>query len=243
MMSMFLTVSYASLFGQTSITKVKYEGGISIFGRVAEADLTLEENLKEGTYKATLVAQSVGIVKALTSNRKDMFISEGKIVKGVYIPHKFVKKVTEDKEIKQSTYTFDYTKDEVLKEVYKEEIVENCSYDIISMNAIREEETLISQEKKYIELQRNDFLTLFLNMSADKLNEGSVSYIDQNKDDDVMLINKTMFQVSKENGDEIYRISFDKNNSMFFDKAVALDIAFYGDAYLKKISEERKTIN
>jgi len=79
---------------------------------------------------------------------------------------------------------------------------------------------------------------MFLNLSVDKLKNGAIGYIDQKDSDDVMLISKTMFEVSKHNGDELYRIKFSKDKSMFFDKAVAEDIAFYGDAYLKKISEE-----
>jgi hypothetical protein len=243
MMSFCLGILYASLLGDIYVTKVKYEGGISIFGRVAEAELTLEEDNKNKTYKMTVDAWSVGIVKALSSNRRDLFISEGKVVNGVYVPYKFIKRSTDDGELKETTYTFDYDNDRVLKEVYKEEIVEKCSYDIISMESSSKEEVVTSKENKYIKLYKNDFLTMLLNLSADNLKNGCVSYIDKKDEDDVKLLSKSMFEVSKENGDDIYRINFSKENGMFFDKAIAVDIAFYGDAYLKKVYEEKSIIN
>jgi hypothetical protein len=229
-----------SLFSDVSITKVRYEGGISLFGKVAIADIVLKEDLDKKTYKMEVSASSIGLVKALTSNRKDVFISEGKIQTDKYIPYKFTKISTEDGYEKRTIYSFDYEKQKVLKEVFKEELVVKNSFDIINMKTTTEEKFVKSNSSEYIDLKDNDYISMFLNLSADKLKEGQVCYIDQKESDDVMLISKTMFEVSKDHGDELYRISFSKDNGMFFDKAVAIDIAFYGDAYLQKVYENKE---
>ncbi len=238
-----LIVVNISLFGSTSITKVVYEGGISIFDKVAMAEIVLEEDLKNKKYKMEVKVSSVGIVKTLTSNREDTFISEGKIENGMYIPVKFAEIVTKNDYLKKTTYTFDYDSNQILKEIYEEEILEETGYDIINMESISNKKIQKHEHSEYITLEKNDYVSLFLNLSAENLNTGPVGYIDQKDSDDIMLISKTMFEVSKHGGDEIYRISFSKDKSMFFDEAVALDIAFYGDAYLKKISEEKSIIN
>lgn len=230
---------YSFAFAYTAVTSVKYEGGISIFGKVAQADIVLEEDFDNNRYKMSVRANSIGIVKALTSNREDGFISEGMIKDGVYIPDKFTRSIYKNGYKEEIVYTFDYSKNEVLKKTFKTEDVEECSYDIIKMERVVDIKTVHSTSEEVIDLKYNDYISLFLNLNANNIKVGSVDYIDQKESDDVMLISKTMFEVSKDDGDEIYRINFSRGNSMFFDKAVALDIALYGDAYLEKVSEEK----
>lgn len=232
-----------SAFASISTTKVKYEGAISLFGKVAEAYIVLEEDSKKQTYKMKIKASSIGIVKTLTSNREDIFISEGKIKDGVYVPYKFIKIVKKTDYLKKTIYSFDYKSSKVLKEKYIEELVDNNSYDIINLKIIYKQELVKSKSSKYIELRDNDYLSMFLNLSVNKLKNGNITYIDQNDDDNVLLINNNQFEVSKDNGNELYRINFSKDKSIFFNKAIAIDIAFYGDAYLQKISEEKSIIN
>jgi len=238
-----LALFSVSSFGYVSVTKVKYEGGISLFGRVAEADITLEQNIVKNTYKMQLTASSIGIVQALSSNRKDTFTSEGKIINGIYVPYKFTKLITKTDYIEKIIYTFEYDQNRVLKKTFIEEIITENSYDIINLKKLSKQKLVKSTKEEYIALQSNDYISMFLNLGVDKLGSGKVRYIDQKETDDVLLISKSIFEVSKHNGDEIYRINFSKNNSLFFDKAVAVDIAFYGDAYLKKVSEKRSIIN
>ena len=238
-----LVLISVSSFGYVSVTKVKYEGGISLFGRVAEANVTLEQNLVKNTYKMQVTASSTGIVKALSANRKDTFTSEGNIVAGVYVPNKFTKLITKTDYIEKIVYTFEYAKNRVLKKSSIEEIVTENSYDIINLKKLSRQKLVKSDNEEYIKLQSNDYISMFLNLGVDKLGSGQVKYIDQKETDDVLLINNSIFEVSKHNGEEIYRINVSKKNSLFFDKAVAVDIAFYGDAYLKKVSEKESIIN
>jgi len=240
---LFLLITFSvSILANISLTEVKYEGGISLFGKVAEANITLREDLKNNTYNMKIVAASIGIVKALTSNREDSFISEGKIINGVYTPYKFTKIVTKNDYIKKTTYTFNYKTNKVLKKVHKEELVDDSSYDIINLQTISKKKLIQSDESNYIKLEPNDYISMFLNLSVNKLKRGRINYIDKSDSDDVMLISKTMFEIKKHDGDEVYKISFSKNKSMFFERAVAVDIAFYGDAYLQKIYEKKTII-
>ena len=233
--SIILIVLNLSLFGSSLITKVDYEGGISLFGKVAEANITLEQDPEINTYNMKIVASSTGIVKALTANRKDTFISEGNIIDGVYRPKKFTEITTKNGYFEKTLYTFEYKKERVLKETFLEEIVTENSYDIINLKKISKQKLVKSNDKKYIKLQPNDYISMFLNLSVGKLNIGELRYIDQKESDKVLLLTKNIFEVIKHNGAEKYRIIFYKKNELFFDKAVAEDIAFYGDAYLKKI--------
>ncbi len=230
-----------ALFGNTSITKVKYEGGISLFGKVAEASVELKQDKIKHTYKIILTAFSTGIVKTLTSNRKDIFISEGDIKDGRYIPNMFTRIIRKNDYLEKTTYIFDYKKNKILKKTYTKEFIDDSSYDIIKMQRISKKKLVKLNEEKYLKLYPNDYLSMYLNLSAGKLKFGEVKYIDEKDSNKVVLLDEKSFEVIKHDGDEIYHINIIKDNSIFFDKAIAVDIAFYGDAYIKKISE--KVIN
>ena len=131
----------STLSANISVTKVKYEGGISLFGRVAIADIVLEEDLDKNRYKMQVTASSAGIVKAMTSNRKDIFISEGDMSNGIYVPTKFTKLVLKDGYEEKTVYTFDYISNKVLKETYKEELVDDDTFNIIKMEVVSKKKT------------------------------------------------------------------------------------------------------
>ena len=233
----------ASLYGYASITTIKYEGGISLYGKVAEADIVLEEDFKKGAYRMKVTASSIGLVKTLTSNRVDTFVSEGKIVNGVYCPEKFTKSVTKTNYIKKITYTFDYEQNKVLKETYVEELEKESYYDIYKVKMVYKDKLVKSTQSQSLEMKKNDFISLFLNLSAGNLEAGDISYIDQKDTDSVSLINQHSFEVNKKKSGDLYRINIENDSSIFFAKAVAVDIGFYGDAYVKKVSEYKSVLN
>ncbi len=240
---LFLSALSLSLHAYVTVTTIKYEGGISLYGKVAEADVVLEEDIEKSTYKMRITASSIGLVKTLTSQRVDAFESEGKIVEGVYLPNKFVKVVTKIGYLKRTTYTFDYKEDKVLKETYIEELEDESYYDIISVKTVNEKKLVKSTEIKYLEMKKNDFISLYLNLSSGNMRVGGVEYIDQKDSDSVSLINQNSFKVSKNDDEDIYHIDILSSDSLFFTKAVAVDIGFYGDAYVKKISENKTVLN
>jgi len=232
-------VLHLTLFAHTSITKLKFESGISFYGKVGFVDITLEEDKEKQTYKMEVTASSVGLVKAITNNRKDTFISEGYIKDGVYIPTKFIKTTTKTNYKKVTNYLFDYKKNTIIKNriVTEDEITSHL--DIISMKITSTKKTKIKEQyTKNIKLYKNDFLSLYLNMQKGNLKKGEVNYADMSSKDSLFLIAKNKIEVHKHNGKEKYNIEiyYDKN-SIFFKKLVSVDIAFYGDAYIKKIAE------
>jgi len=232
-----LSVLTLSLYGYASVTTIKYEGGISLYGKVAEADVVLKEDLEKGIYKMKITASSVGLVKTLTSNRVDTFVSEGKIKSGVYSPDKFTKTVTKNGYLKRIVYTFDHEKRKILKETYVEKLEDVSYYDIAKVKMVTKEKLVKSSKKKYLDMNENDFISLYLNLSSGNLKSGEISYVDQKDSDAVSLINQNSFVVSKNDAEDIYRINISSDKSLFFAKAVAVDIGFYGDAYVKKVSE------
>lgn len=233
-----------SLFGFTSVKELKFESGISIYGQVGFADLILEVNHDDSTYKMTAITSSTGIVRTLTGDRKDMFISEGIIRDGVYMPKKFLKQTIKTDYEKTTTYLFDYQNKTVLKKKTLKKYDTVSSFDPFTFTFKETKELVLEEDSENIDLSYNDFLTLYLNLKHGNLKVGNVDYIDQDDEDSISLLHDGLFEVQKDNGNEKYKIVLvDDEQSIFFNKAVAKDIAFYGDAYIKKIYEKNIILN
>jgi len=239
-----LLILSLSLFGFTSLKELRYESGISIYGKVGCVEVTLEENFDKKTYKMKAVASSTGVVKVLTGNRSDIFISEGNIVGSVYIPTKFTKKTLKTDYEKITTYTFDYKNDTVLKEVILSKYETDSRLDFIRMKYIDTKKLIVEKSNSNIELHKNDFLSLYLNLKYGNLEKGNITYIDKKDKDSLSLVNDSLFSVEKNYGEDKYKIALiDDEKSIFFQKAVSINISFYGDAYIKKVSEKTDIIN
>lgn len=226
-----------SLFANVSVSSVKYEGGISLYGKVGSADIRLEEDSKNNTYKMVVVASSSGIIKKLTDNREDIFTSEGKIKNGIYIPDTFTVRVQKDSSTEITTYAFDAKNKQVLKTKYKKEMQSYSRFDVIKVAMVKYSEPVESTSSEYIDYESNDFLSLFLNVRNGNMEHRALTYIDKKETDKIELVNSTLFEVSKENGKEKYAINIVNDGTPFMKEAIAKDIAFYGDAYIKKVYE------
>jgi len=231
-----------ALHGAVTVTKAKYEGKISIYGKVGVADITLEEDSDKKNYKMRVETSSIGLVKALSSNRHDIFISEGIIKDGLYLPHKFTKQTLSDNLNEMTAYLLDYENNTLLKTVKVKKTVHYYSYDIQNFEIIPRQKIIETDESEYIDFQSNDYLTLYLNLKNDKLKIGNISYIDKKDEDSLQLTNKNLFEVQKDNGKTKYNISFLNDNGLLFKRAVALHIFFYGDASIEKLYEKTEII-
>jgi len=238
-----LLVLNVYVMAHTSVTELQYEGGISLYGKVGIADVKLEEDFTNNTYKMKVTTSSTGLVKKLSSNRKDIYLSEGSIENGTYIPKKFTRLVLKDEYYKKTTYTFNYQKSEVIKREVSKKVKYISEFDIDQMKLVGKKTFVEEDISEYIDFKTNDYLSLFLNLRKGNLKNGAVSYIDKKDKDSVNLINQNLFEVQKDYGEDVYRICFLNDESIFFKKAVAEDIAFYGDAYIKKIYEKKNIIN
>ncbi|MDQ7045656.1 MAG: DUF3108 domain-containing protein [Sulfurimonas sp.] len=233
-----------SLLALTSIKEVKYESGISIYGQIGYVELKLEENIDKKTYKIQATTTSIGLVKFLSSNRTDTFISEGNIKDGVYLPLKFTR-ITSKADYKRTRiYIFNYDK----KTIFKTEITDSSqitnTFNPISMTFTEEEKILSEKKTENIDFATNDFLSLYLNLISKKLLYGKIPYVDMKEKDKLLYLGENSFEVHKNHGKDKYSVLMvPDEKSMFFKQVTSVGIAFYGDAYIKKISEISKTIN
>jgi len=243
----FLTLIFVitfSLFAKTTIEELRYESGISIYGQIGYVNVKLEENLDKQTYKIQATTTSTGIVKYLSSNRIDTFISEGNITDGVYVPLKFTRITSKDNSTKERVYTYNYEK----KHIHKVETIKRLEtkkeLDFISMKMHEKSDTVVEVHEKYIDFQTNDFLSLYLNLQHGNLAYGKVPYIDMKKEDDLLFIKDNLFELHKDNGENKYAVHMiPSKKGIFFEKITSLDIGFYGDAYIKKLSQRSRVLD
>ena len=118
-----------SLFGYTSVKKLKFESGITIYGQIGFVDVVLIENFDNNTYEMKATTTSIGAVQYLTNNRRDIFTSEGQIKDGVYIPFKFTKEAKKDDYHKITSYFFNYKEGTVNKTVSLEKYEDVSTFD------------------------------------------------------------------------------------------------------------------
>ncbi|MCD4667781.1 MAG: DUF3108 domain-containing protein [Sulfurimonas sp.] len=233
-----------SLFGYTSVKELRFESGISIYGQIGFVDVVLEENFDKKTYRMEVVASSIGIARILSRDREETFVSEGKMENGVYLPTKFTKRTVKTNYERVATYTFDYSSFTVIKTevITKNEI--NTTFDFIIMEYVNTEKLVVEKSTEEIELESNDFLSLYLNLKKGNLKIGKISYVDKKEDDSLFLLNDKLIEVQKNHGDDKYNIVlYCDGESIFFQKAVSEGIFFYGDAYIKKLYEKTDIIN
>ncbi|MFT5659889.1 MAG: hypothetical protein ACI9TV_000522 [Sulfurimonas sp.] len=233
-----LTLSI-SLFGYTSVKKIQFESGISIYGQIGYVDVELRQDFDNNTYEIKATATSIGAVKYLTSNRKDIFISEGKIKNGVYIPFKFTKQTIKDNYEKVTSYIFDYEEKTVFKTVFLEKLETVSTFDVSTFGYKDEEKLIGEKSESNLKLYPNDYLSLYLNLKSGKLKFGKVSYVDKKNTDTLIYKNTDLVEVQKHGGDDTYSIVIHHDDqSLFFQKIESIGVSFYGDAYIKKVSEK-----
>lgn len=233
--TLFLIFTTLSLYAHITNLHVKYEGGISIYGRVGTAKVDFQEDNITNTYKMHVVMTTTGLVKKLTGNQVNSYTSEGVIKNGVYFPKKFVILVTKDTSFKRETYIFDHKNKKIEKIRYKKELVHYTNYDISSMHIISKEKTVKKREHKSIKYYRDDYLSLYLNIRHHNFTSNVLGYIDKKETDTVILNNKNFLIIKKHNGDDVYNIEITYDNTLLFQEALAKNILFFGDAYIHKI--------
>lgn len=232
-----------SLFSSVSLYKLKFESGISFYGKIGFVDVILKEDRQKHIYMMKVKAYSTGLVKLLSRNRKDTFISEGNIINGIYKPHKFTRISTKHDYKKVTVYQFDYKKNSVYKTVKIEEWRMKKTFNPMTLTWIKKRQLHKEEKKEKIALVPNDYLSLYLNLKQGNLKPGIIKYIDENKENKIVLLNNSLFEIEKHNGKKKYKIKLiGDNKSMFFQEAISINIAFYGDAYIRKIWERKRVL-
>lgn len=241
-----LITLHITLFAFTSIKKLKYESGISIYGQIGYVELSYEENHDTHTYKMVAKTTSIGLVKLLSGNRIDIFTSEGSVQDGLYVPRIFTRYTSKNDSNKTRVYLFDSENKIVQKTQTTSTLEVDLIYDSLSFDFEEEEDEeqiVVQIQKEEITFETNDFLTLYLNLIQGNLLHGKVPYIDMKKEDSLIYKGKNIFEIHKNHGEDKYSIIMVPDEaSMFFQEVKSVGISFYGDAYIKKTSEETRTI-
>lgn len=233
-----------SLFGYSSIKTLKFESGISIYGQIGFVDVVLKRNFDSHTYMMKATATSVGVLKYLTNDRQDIFTSEGIIIDGVYKPLKFTKETIKKDSHKTKKYLFNYEEETVSKTVFTSTYETINDFNLETMEYIETKELQEKMKTEDVTFHPNDYLSLYLNMKKGNLNTGEVFYIGKKDKDTLTYKDENLVEVQKNHGDDIYHIRIHHDEkSLFFEKLESIGVAFYGDSYIKKISEHTEFLS
>ena len=141
---------------------VRYEVSFSIFGTMAKVEMT--KMIEDQDYVISVHAYTVGVVSGLTKGREETYISQGTIVKDVFIPEVFIKiRKTDDSE-KVNVYRFKHNLKTVERDYSSSEIVVTHTLDIKNLKTIRSTENVFEvhplKEELYAE---NDLISFIFN--------------------------------------------------------------------------------
>lgn len=128
---------------------VSYRVGYGFFKELGWAQATLK--LKNDDYKIEIFANTVGLAKFFSQNRREHYLSEGKVVNGTLVPHRFVQQKMWSRYDDRTTYLFDH-KNRAVKKI-KQRFEDGIAIE--------------NQESANDYYADNDILTLYFNISSE----------------------------------------------------------------------------
>lgn len=149
-----IIVALLLLSGLVADTKINADYAITfgIFGEIGTAKAQYET--KGGHYFISLEANSAGIAKFFSSNRKERYTSRGIIQEGRLVPEVFTKLVYNNNKSDYSEYYFDHEERNVTRYRKRHKI-----------NEEGEEVEVKTEEKPARYYARDDLLSLYFNLS------------------------------------------------------------------------------
>ncbi len=234
----------------SSSLKMDYIGEFSIFGQVASAKLSYNNNGKE--YKITVTGSGYGIVKKLTNDTQYIAQSEGVVEDGILIPNKYFVSQINSYSTKIKTYNFDKENNKTIINRYKKTIEDEYSLDIISMSYNISEKVIEKNEKEVLDkLFKDDMVSMFFNkkhkLLSMKKGETKLLYAAGSKDTQKGIIVKL---INKKNSKSTFSINVKKDylDGGSRDAIFILDeehilcetriegVLFFGDAKITRIN-------
>lgn len=159
-LSALLLLSSALLFG----AHAKYDVTFSVFGKIGEADVTMERNADD--YLVTIDAKTTGTAADLSGNRKEIYISQGRVVDGVLVPDVLSIQRSSKGNLEFTSFLFDHKEHTISVEKAKIKEVTESSVDIMSLAIKRTQHKKFSSSQKYNDFYtQNDIVSLFFNAS------------------------------------------------------------------------------
>ena len=142
-----------------------YDVHVSLFGKVGYININLQENAN--TYRMTLLAKTTGAAAALTSDRVETYISEGKIVNHIYTPDSFVKIKKTNHKTRVQTYNFRHAIKTINLVEEKERLVTSSDFDPISFKIVeRQKKEKEIKESIFKPYRADDLLSSYLNTKS-----------------------------------------------------------------------------
>ncbi|MDX1295338.1 MAG: DUF3108 domain-containing protein [Sulfurimonadaceae bacterium] len=140
-----------------------YDVSFSVFGKIGEATVFMKE--EKGDYHIHIDGKLTGFAASLGQNRRESHDSYGRIVDGIFVPDKYVKKRLSDKRDETTVYTFDHVQKKVTKQRTKVRRYTMNRFDAATM-AIAEVPQIEKQVSESVMpyYAANDLMSLFFNV-------------------------------------------------------------------------------
>jgi hypothetical protein len=151
-----------------------YDISFSVIGKIGEAEVFMEHN---GTdYHIHAEGRLVGFAATVGKNRREVHDSYGKVVEGVFMPHRYVILRESDGFYEETEFLIDDTKHEVTRKRFRERTIAKSFFDIRTMTMKRNPEIERKKSTKTLSyFAADDVLSLFFNVrhTLKSLPEGS----------------------------------------------------------------------
>ncbi len=108
----FLLLFSSSIFGKT--VQATYNISFGFFGKLGNATTIL--NKTDDSYYIRMEARTVGLAKALSGNRVELYESKGKVLNGILVPYEYKKTKSNNSYIKVKKFIFDHINKKVILE-------------------------------------------------------------------------------------------------------------------------------
>jgi len=229
--------------------KMDYVGELSLFGKIADAEVIYDNDGEK--YSIKITASGSGIVGKLTNNKQYVLQSIGLVKDGVLIPQKYINSEYGKDFKKIKTYTIDYANNKTIVSEYKKERIEESEFDLIHVRynvSYRDVET--KKEKVLDTVYKDDMISMFFNkkhklldmkknetkrisaLGSDDTQEGViVRHIKQENDKSVFSVTVEKDYLSGGAGDATFIL--DDENILYETKIDG--ILFFGNARVRRV--------
>lgn len=161
-MKQFIILMIMSLTLSAGTIQMDYVGELSLFGKIADAEVVYDNDGEK--YSIKITASGSGIVGKLTNNKRYVLQSVGLVKNGVLIPHKYVNSEYGKDFKKIKTYTIDHANNKTLVSEYKKEKVEESEFDLIHVRYnVTYKDVETKKEEVLDAVYQDDMISMFFN--------------------------------------------------------------------------------
>jgi len=246
-----LILALMALTLSASTIKMDYVGELSIFGKIADAEIVYDNDGEK--YSITITAKGSGIVGKLTNNKKYIVKSVGLVKDGILVPQKYVNSEYGKDFKKIKTYVFDHLKNKTYVSEYKKEKIEISEFNIIKVSFDISYKDVETTKKDVIDnVFQDDMVSVFFNrkhkLLAMKNNETKRLNALGSKDTQEGVVVK---HIKEENDKSVFSVTVEKDylSGGSKDATFILDdenilyetriegILFFGDAVVRRVKK------